>query len=106
MHIRRIAHPISLLGQTLREPGLPVAHILLISRPEVHVGEAIYESLVSLVYEVPVKNSGKGAVFLSLRHLASICIITRSISTRHGGHMTAFVLFAMHGNEVNQLPTL
>jgi hypothetical protein len=80
------AHLISLLGQALREPDLPVTHILLISRPEVHIGEAIYESLVSPVYEVPVKNSGKGAVFLSLRHLASICITTRSISARHGGH--------------------
>jgi primosomal replication protein N len=58
MHIR---HRISLLGQALREPGLPVTHILLASRSESHICEAFHEEEVRpLVCEIPVKTSGKG----------------------------------------------
>ncbi|KAG2138348.1 hypothetical protein DEU56DRAFT_945383 [Suillus clintonianus] len=52
---------ISLLGEALREPDLPVIHILLTSRSEEHIREAIQEKEVRpLVREIPVKITGKG----------------------------------------------
>jgi hypothetical protein len=50
---------ISLLGRALREPDLPVIHILLTSRSKDHIHDAIQEGSVRpLVREVPVKISG------------------------------------------------
>jgi hypothetical protein len=52
---------ISLLGRALREPGVPVIHILLTSRSKEHIQEAIQEKGIrSLVRMIPVKISGKG----------------------------------------------
>ena len=52
---------ISLLGQALSNPEIPVIHILLTSRSEAHIYETIQEEGVHpLVYEIPVKTSGEG----------------------------------------------
>ncbi|KAG2124244.1 hypothetical protein DEU56DRAFT_705388, partial [Suillus clintonianus] len=52
---------ISLLGHALREPDLPVTHILLTSRSEDHIRKATQkEEMRSLVCEIPVKTSGEG----------------------------------------------
>jgi hypothetical protein len=57
-----IADLISLLGQALREPNVPVIHILLTSRSEAHIHDAIHEEGVRpLVCEIPV-NTGVGKV--------------------------------------------
>jgi environmental stress-induced protein Ves len=59
-----IADLIALLGHALHQldqPDLPVIHILLTSRSEAHIGEAMYgKDVHSLVCEIPVKTSGKG----------------------------------------------
>jgi hypothetical protein len=56
-----IAYLISLLGQALREPDLPVVHILLTSRSEAHICEVIHEEAArTLVCEIPVQISGHG----------------------------------------------
>jgi hypothetical protein len=53
---------ISLLGQALREPNVPVIHILLTSRSEAHIHDAIQEEGVRpLVCEIPA-NTGVGKV--------------------------------------------
>ncbi|OAX37252.1 hypothetical protein K503DRAFT_245591 [Rhizopogon vinicolor AM-OR11-026] len=59
---------ISLLGQALLEPGLPVTHILLTSRTEAQIRNAFHkEEMRSLVCEIPVKISGEGvATIISL----------------------------------------
>ncbi|KAG2121745.1 hypothetical protein DEU56DRAFT_864889, partial [Suillus clintonianus] len=55
-----LADLISLLGEALSEPDLPVIHILLTSRSEEHIRKAMQtEEMRSLVYEIPVKTSGK-----------------------------------------------
>jgi len=60
-----IADLISLLGQALREPDLPVTHILFTSRSQAHISEAIHEKEVyPLVCEIPVKTSGEGVTSL------------------------------------------
>jgi hypothetical protein len=57
-----IADLISLLGQALRGPKMPVIHILLTSRSEAHIHDAIHEEGVRpLVCEIPV-NTGIGEV--------------------------------------------
>ncbi|KAG1774669.1 hypothetical protein EV702DRAFT_1031561, partial [Suillus placidus] len=48
---------ISLLAQALRDPDLPVTHILVTSRLEVHIHEAMQHENVC---EIPVKTSEKG----------------------------------------------
>ncbi|KAG1738608.1 uncharacterized protein EDB91DRAFT_1249131 [Suillus paluster] len=56
-----LADLISLLGQALREPDLPVTHVLLTSRSEEHICKAIRrEEMRPLVCEIPVDTSGKG----------------------------------------------
>ncbi|KAG2049830.1 hypothetical protein BDR06DRAFT_685210 [Suillus hirtellus] len=56
-----VADLISLLGQALREPGLPVIHILFTSRSEEHIHKAIQnEDMHALVCEIPVNTSGTG----------------------------------------------
>ncbi|KAG2346572.1 hypothetical protein BDR05DRAFT_792371 [Suillus weaverae] len=56
-----VADLISLLGQALRDPELPVVHILLTSRSEEHIRKAIQkEEMRTLVYEIPVNTSGEG----------------------------------------------
>ncbi|KAG1908746.1 uncharacterized protein F5891DRAFT_974071 [Suillus fuscotomentosus] len=52
---------ISLLGEALRDPELPMIHILLTSRLEEHIRKAIQtEEMCALVYEIPVHTSGEG----------------------------------------------
>ncbi|KAG1794407.1 uncharacterized protein HD556DRAFT_1236935, partial [Suillus plorans] len=56
-----VADLISLLGEALRDPELPVFHILLTSRLEEHIREAMRrEEMRTLVYEIPVNTSGEG----------------------------------------------
>lgn len=56
-----LADLISLLGQALREPDLPAVQILLTSRSEPHICEAMREEKVCpLICEIPVKTSGEG----------------------------------------------
>ncbi|KAJ8581034.1 hypothetical protein M405DRAFT_643851 [Rhizopogon salebrosus TDB-379] len=56
-----IAYLVPLLGRALREPDLPVIHILLTSRSEAHIREVIHdESVHPLVCEIPVQISGQG----------------------------------------------
>ncbi|KAG1774635.1 hypothetical protein EV702DRAFT_521224 [Suillus placidus] len=56
-----LADLISLLGEALCEPDLPIIHILLTSRPEEHIRKAMQtEEMRPLVCEIPVKTSGKG----------------------------------------------
>ena len=56
-----LADLISLLAQALRDPDLPVTHILLTSRSEAHIREAVQnEDVRPLVCEIPVKTSGQG----------------------------------------------
>ncbi|KAG1798608.1 uncharacterized protein HD556DRAFT_1440312 [Suillus plorans] len=56
-----VADLISLLGEVLRDPELPVFHILLTSRLEEHIRKAIQkEDMRTLVYEIPVNTSGEG----------------------------------------------
>jgi Ca2+-binding RTX toxin-like protein len=51
---------ISLLGQTLTEPDLPAIHILLTSRSEAHISEALKEDEVRpLVCEIPMETPGE-----------------------------------------------
>ncbi|KAG2128321.1 uncharacterized protein EDB93DRAFT_1256705 [Suillus bovinus] len=51
------------LAQALREPDLPVTHILLTSRSESHISEAFKnEEVHLLVREVPVRTSGEGGI--------------------------------------------
>ncbi|KAG1786347.1 hypothetical protein EV424DRAFT_1286964, partial [Suillus variegatus] len=51
------------LAQALREPDLPVTHILLTSRSESHISEAFQnEEVHPLVCEIPVKTSGGGGI--------------------------------------------
>ncbi|KAG2147497.1 hypothetical protein DEU56DRAFT_125898 [Suillus clintonianus] len=63
-----LADLIFLLGQALRGPDLPVTHILLTSRSENHIREAIHgEEVRLLVWEIPVQTSGRGvAAIISL----------------------------------------
>ena len=57
---------ISLLGEALRDPDLPVIHILLTSRSEAYIREAMRkEGTRPLVHEIPVKTSGEGATSIS-----------------------------------------
>ncbi|KAG2345375.1 hypothetical protein BDR05DRAFT_135246 [Suillus weaverae] len=56
-----VADLISLLGQALRDPELPVVHILLTSRSEEHIRKAIQtEEMRTLVCEIPANNFGEG----------------------------------------------
>ncbi|KAG1809964.1 uncharacterized protein HD556DRAFT_1223498, partial [Suillus plorans] len=56
-----VADLISLLGEALRDPELPVFHILLTSRFEEHIGKAIQkEEMRTLVHEIPVNTFGEG----------------------------------------------
>ncbi|KAG2141292.1 hypothetical protein DEU56DRAFT_700609, partial [Suillus clintonianus] len=56
-----VADLIFLLGQVLRDPELPVIHILLTSRSEEHIRKAIQkDEMRPLVYEIPVNTSGEG----------------------------------------------
>ncbi|KAG2753419.1 hypothetical protein P692DRAFT_201260034, partial [Suillus brevipes Sb2] len=56
-----VADLISLLDQALRDPDLPVIHILLTSRSEEHIRKAIQkEEMRTLVCEIPVNTSGEG----------------------------------------------
>ncbi|KAG2051909.1 hypothetical protein BDR06DRAFT_570926 [Suillus hirtellus] len=49
------------LARALREPHLPVVHILLTSRSESHICKAFQDAEVyPLVHEIPVKTSGEG----------------------------------------------
>jgi hypothetical protein len=58
-----VADLISLLGRALCEPDVPVIHILLTSRSEGHIHDAIQEDGVRpLVCQIPV-NTGVGEVF-------------------------------------------
>ncbi|KAG2115151.1 uncharacterized protein F5147DRAFT_834274 [Suillus discolor] len=52
---------ISLLAQVLRDPDLPSIHILVTSRSEAHICEAMQnEDVRPLLCEIPVKISGEG----------------------------------------------
>jgi hypothetical protein len=52
---------ISLLGEALCEPDLPIIHILLTSRSEEHIRKAMQtEEMRPLLREIPVKITGKG----------------------------------------------
>ncbi|KAG2121252.1 hypothetical protein DEU56DRAFT_760736 [Suillus clintonianus] len=51
-----VADLISLLGQALRQPNLPVVHILLTSRPEEHIRRAIHKAEMR---EIPEKTSAE-----------------------------------------------
>ncbi|KAG2132367.1 hypothetical protein DEU56DRAFT_859534, partial [Suillus clintonianus] len=56
-----VADLVFLLGQVLRDPKLPVIHILLTSRSEEYIRKAIQkDEMHSLVYEIPVNTSGEG----------------------------------------------
>ncbi|KAG2090400.1 uncharacterized protein F5147DRAFT_764436 [Suillus discolor] len=56
-----VADLISLLGEALHDPELPVIHILLTSRLEERICKAIQkEEMRTLVYEIPVNTSGEG----------------------------------------------
>ncbi|KAG1818307.1 hypothetical protein EV424DRAFT_1620487 [Suillus variegatus] len=56
-----VADLISLLGEALHDPELPVFHILLTSRSEVHISQAMRrEEMRTLVYEILVNTSGEG----------------------------------------------
>ncbi|KAG2740201.1 hypothetical protein P692DRAFT_20881320 [Suillus brevipes Sb2] len=56
-----LADLISLLGQALRDPDLPVTHILLTSRSENHIRKAMHtKDVCPLVCEIPVKVFGEG----------------------------------------------
>ncbi|KAG1788694.1 uncharacterized protein HD556DRAFT_851087 [Suillus plorans] len=56
-----LADLISMLGEALCEPDLPIVHILLTSRSEEHIRKAMQtEEMHTLVCEIPVKTSGKG----------------------------------------------
>ncbi|KAG1803082.1 hypothetical protein EV424DRAFT_1331183, partial [Suillus variegatus] len=51
------------LAQALRQPDLPVTHILLTSRSESHISEAFQnEEVRPLVCEIPVRTSGEGGI--------------------------------------------
>ncbi|KAG2109740.1 uncharacterized protein F5147DRAFT_635171 [Suillus discolor] len=55
-----VADLISLLGEALRDPELPVIHILLTSCFEEHIRKAIQkEEMRTLVHEIPVNTSGE-----------------------------------------------
>ncbi|KAG1777328.1 hypothetical protein EV702DRAFT_1197303 [Suillus placidus] len=64
----KVADLIFLLGRALRDPELPMTHILLTSRSEAHINEATQdEGIRPLVCEIPMRDSGKGvAAVLSL----------------------------------------
>ncbi|OAX33230.1 hypothetical protein K503DRAFT_804536 [Rhizopogon vinicolor AM-OR11-026] len=52
---------ISILGKALCDPDVPVIHILLTSRSEAHIQDAIQEQAIHpLVCEIPVKTIGEG----------------------------------------------
>ncbi|KAG1893672.1 uncharacterized protein F5891DRAFT_765248 [Suillus fuscotomentosus] len=56
-----VADLISLLGEALRDPELPVFHILFTSRLEEHIRKSIQkEEMHPLVYEIPVNTSEEG----------------------------------------------
>jgi hypothetical protein len=56
-----LAELISLLAQALRDPELPITHILVTSRSEGHIREAMQNNNVRpLVGEIPVNISGEG----------------------------------------------
>jgi len=59
---------ILLLARALREPDLPVTHVLLTSRSEPHICKAFHNDEVRpLLCEIPVKTSGEGvAAIISL----------------------------------------
>jgi hypothetical protein len=51
------------LAEALREPGLPVTHILLTSRSESHISRVFQNDEVRpLVREIPVRTSGEGGI--------------------------------------------
>jgi hypothetical protein len=56
------------LAQALRDPDIPVTHILLTSRSETHISEVFQnEEVRQLLWEIPVKTSGEGvAAIISL----------------------------------------
>jgi hypothetical protein len=63
----KITYLISLLGRALREPDLPVIHILLTSRSEDHICEGMHDEAVHpLVCKIPVQTSGEGSALISL----------------------------------------
>ncbi|KAG2345366.1 hypothetical protein BDR05DRAFT_864029, partial [Suillus weaverae] len=64
----KVADLIFLLGRALRDPELPMTHILLTSRSEAHINEAIQDGDIRpLVCEIPMRDSGNGvAAVLSL----------------------------------------
>ncbi|KAG2141181.1 uncharacterized protein EDB93DRAFT_641721 [Suillus bovinus] len=54
---------ISLLSEALRQPGLPVVHVLLTSRSEEHIREIIQEKEpYTLVQEIPVETTVMGVI--------------------------------------------
>ncbi|KAG0707184.1 hypothetical protein DFH29DRAFT_52040 [Suillus ampliporus] len=56
-----LADLISLLGEALCEPDVPITHILLTSRTEEHIRRAMHtEDVRPLVCEIPVRTSGEG----------------------------------------------
>jgi hypothetical protein len=59
----QLAHLISLLGQALHKPDLPVIHILFTSRSEAHIREAIQgKDVLPLVCEIPTSGEGPTAL--------------------------------------------
>ncbi|KAG2107711.1 uncharacterized protein F5147DRAFT_636467 [Suillus discolor] len=67
---------ISLLGEALREPNLPITHILLTSRSEEYIHKAMQtEEIRPLVCEIPVRTSGDG--------VAATISLFRELGTRH-----------------------
>ena len=54
---------ISMLGEALRTPDLPLIQILLTSRSEAHIRRALQDEAVrSLVFEIPIETSGCGTL--------------------------------------------
>lgn len=57
----KVADLIFLLSRALRDPELPITHILLTSRSEAHINEAIQDDDIRpLVCEVPMRDTGQG----------------------------------------------
>jgi len=71
-----VADLISLLGQALSNPDIPVIHILLTSRSETHIHEAMEKEVVRpLVCEIPGKHMGRTSL-RSSRQMVQMLIMT------------------------------
>jgi hypothetical protein len=63
------------LAQLLRDPNLPVTHILFTSRSETHISKAFQnEEVRTLLCEIPVKTSEEGFVSHLIYHYIKCCM--------------------------------